>query len=138
MHPSRRHKFVERSFFLFATFYFIKYLTFKPAPFDELMYQYFQDLVTGIAKQTAWIAYCDSAKTCIVKIGLLWQIVRKQVISALRHNGKDVSAWGNRLYITVDSDDEANAESILFDIVTELQANELLIADFGHLYYRHG
>ena len=41
---------------------------------------------------------------------------------------------GERLYVNVDSYDKANAESILFDVVTELQGNELLIADFGHLY----
>ena len=48
--------------------------------------------------------------------------------------GEDVSHWGERLYINVDSYEKANAESILFDVVTELQGNELLIADFGHLY----
>ena len=60
---------MERSFFLLTTFYFIKHLTFKPAPFHELLYQNFQDLMTGIAKQAAGIAHCDSAKTSIVKIG---------------------------------------------------------------------
>jgi hypothetical protein len=39
-----------------------------------------------------------------------------------------------RLYINVDCYDKNNAESILFDIVTELQTNDLLIADFGQLY----
>ena len=63
-----------------------------------------------------------------------WLIARKQVIDALRDNGEDVSRWGERLYINVNSYDKANAESILFDVVTELQANDLLIADFGHLY----
>jgi hypothetical protein len=47
-----------------------------------------------------------------------------------------VSAWGDRLCIKVDPYDKANAESIFFDVVTELQANELLIADFAHLYYQ--
>jgi len=69
----------------------------------------------------------------MLKLGL---ITREQVISALRHNGKDVSARGNRLYINVDAYDKANAKSILFDVVTELQANELLIADFGHIDYQ--
>src|SRR5262245_32402658 len=102
------------------------------------MYQNFKDLVTRSAKQAAWIAYRDSAKTSTVKIGLVWLIARKQVISALRHNGKDVSVWGDRPYINVGSYDKANAESVLFHVVTELQANELLIADFGHLYYQQG
>jgi hypothetical protein len=47
-----------------------------------------------------------------------------------------VRAWGDRLHVNVDSYDKANAKSILFDVVTKLQANELLIADFGHLYYQ--
>jgi hypothetical protein len=93
----------------------------------------FQHLVPGSAKEAAWIAYRDSANTSIVSIGPFWLIIQKQVISALRHNGKDVSAWSSRLYINVDSYNKANAKSILFDVVTELQANKLLIADFGHL-----
>jgi hypothetical protein len=124
----------SRSFFLFAAYYFTKYFTFRPAPFHELFYQDFQELVTGTVKEAAWIAYRESAKTSIAKIGLTWLIARKQVIDALRHDGEDVSHWGERLYVNVDSYDKANAESILFDVVTELQGNELLIADFGHLY----
>ena len=85
-------------------------------------------------KEAAWIAYRESAKTSIGKIGLTWLIARKQVIDALRHNSEDVSGWGERLYVNVNSYDKANAESILFDVVTELQANDLLIGDFGHLY----
>ena len=69
----------------------------------------------------------------MLKLGL---ITREQVISALRHNRKDVSARGDRLQIKVDPYDKANAKSIFFDVVTELQANELLIADFGRLYYQ--
>jgi hypothetical protein len=45
-----------------------------------------------------------------------------------------VSHWGKRHYINVDSYDKSNAESILFDVVMELQTNDMLIADFGHLY----
>jgi hypothetical protein len=80
----------SRSFFLFGTFYFIEYFT----PFDKLMYQNFQDLATGSAKEAAWIAYRDSAKAFMLKLSL---IAREQVISALGHNGKDVSARGDRL-----------------------------------------
>jgi len=124
----------SRSFFLFAAFYFTKFFTFKPADFHEAFYEDFQHLVIGTLKEAAWIAYRESAKTSIAKIGLSWIIARKQVIEALRNSGEDVSGWGDRLYINVDSYDKANAESILFDVVTELQGNELLIADFGHLY----
>ncbi|MEA2947176.1 MAG: hypothetical protein QOI40_2506, partial [Alphaproteobacteria bacterium] len=48
--------------------------------------------------------------------------------------GEEVSHWGTRLYINVDCYDKGNAESILFDVVTELQTNDLLIGDFGKLY----
>jgi len=100
------------------------------------MYQNFQDLATGSAKEATWITDRERAKTTIAKIALVWLIAQKQVSDALRHNGQDVSAWGDRLNIDVASDDKANAESVLFDVVTELQANELLIADVGHLYYQ--
>ena len=123
----------SRSFFLFATYYFTKFFTFRPAPFHEAFYDDFQALVTGESKDAAWIAYRESAKASIAKIGLAWIIARKQVIDALRNAGEDVGAWGQRLYVNVDSYDKANAESI-FDVVTDLQGNELLIADFGHLY----
>jgi hypothetical protein len=126
------------SVFLFAAFYFIKSFTFKPAPLHELMYQNFEDLATGSAKETAWIAYREPTKTSRRKIRLVCLIAQKQVIDVLRHNGKDLSTRGDRLYITVDPYDKANAESVLFDVVTELQANELLIADVGHLDYQSG
>lgn len=123
-----------KSFKLFAVYYFTKYFTFKFAPFHDDFFQDFEDLVTGKLKDAAWLAYRESAKTSIAKMGLAWIIARKQVIDALREQGEDVSHWGERLYVNVDSYDKQNAESILFDVVTELQTNELLIADFGHLY----
>ena len=67
-------------------------------------------------------------------MGLTWLIARKQVIDSLRGQGEDVAHWDERLYINVDCYDKSNAESILFDVVTELQTNDLLIADFGQLY----
>jgi len=92
--------------------------------------------VIGSAQQAPWIAYREGTKTCIAKIALGLLIVRKYVIDALRHNGEDEGTGGNWLYTNVGSDDKANAESILFNVVTEPQANELLIAGFGHLYYQ--
>src|SRR5262249_756752 len=73
-------------------------------------------------------------KTSIAKMGLAWLIARKEVIDGLRGTGEDVSHWGERVYINVDSYDKTNAESFLFDVVTELQSNTLLIDDFGQLY----
>jgi len=40
----------------------------------------FQALVEGRVKEAAWIAYRESAKTSIAKMGLAWIIARKQVI----------------------------------------------------------
>lgn len=122
------------SFHLFAVCYFTRYFTYKPAPFHEQFFDDFEALVTGKVKEAAWIAYRESAKTSIAKIGLAWIIARKQVIDALRKQGKEVDHWGERLYLNVDSYDKTNAESLLFDVVTELQSNQLLIADYGHLY----
>jgi hypothetical protein len=123
-----------KSFKLFAVCYFTKYFSYKPAPFHDDFFQDFEDLVYGRVKEAVWVAFRESAKTSIAKIGLCWIIARKQVIDALRRQGEDVSAWGERLYLNVDCYDKHNAESILFDVVTELQTNHLLIADFGQLY----
>lgn len=123
-----------KSFKLFALYYCTRYFTFKPAPFHEDFFNDFEDLVYGKTKDVVWLAFRESAKTSLAKIGLVWLIARKQVIDALREQGEDVSHWGERLYINVDCYDKSNAESILFDVVTELQSNDLLIDDFGHLY----
>jgi hypothetical protein len=123
-----------KSFFLFRVYYFTRYFNFKPAPFHYDFDDDVQDLVTGRIKDVAWLAYRESAKTSIAKMALTWIIARQQVIEALRLSGDNVSAWGERHYINVDSYDKSNAESILFDVVTELQTNQLLVDDFGHLY----
>jgi hypothetical protein len=123
-----------RSFHLFPLCYFTRYFTYKTAPFHEDFFQDFEDLVTGKLKEAAWLAYRESAKTSIAKMGLAWIIARKQIIDALRKNAENVDHWGERLYVNVDSYDKTNAESLLFDVVTELQTNQELIADFGHLY----
>jgi hypothetical protein len=108
-----------RSFTLFKLYYFTKYLTFKPAPFHEEFDQDVEDLVYGRVKDATWIAFRESAKTSDAKIALVWLIARKVVIDALRTQGEDVAHWGERLYINVDCYDKNNAESILFDVVTE-------------------
>jgi hypothetical protein len=123
-----------KSFFLFRVYYFTRYFSFKPAPFHYDFDDDVQDLVSGKLKDAAWIAYRESAKTSIAKMALSWIIARQQVVDALRQSGEDVSSWGERHYVNVDSYDKSNAESILFDVVTELQTNQLLIEDFGHLY----
>ena len=124
----------SKSFKLFCVYYFTKYFTYQPAPFHDDFFQDFEDLVYGRVKDATWIAYRESAKTSIAKMGLAWIIARKQIIDALRKQEEDVSHWGERLYVNVDCYDKQNAESILFDVVTELQTNDLLVADFGQLY----
>lgn len=124
----------SRSFKLFAIYYFTKYFTYQLAPFHDDFFDDFEALVYGRVKDAAWIAYRESAKTSIAKMGLAWIIARKQVIDALRKQGEEVDHWGERLYVNVDCYDKQNAESILFDVVTELQTNDLLIADYGQLY----
>jgi hypothetical protein len=124
----------SKSFKLFCVYYFTKYFTYPIAPYHDDFFRDLEDLVYGRVKDATWIAFRESAKTSIAKMGLAWIIARKQVIDALRRQGEDVSHWGERLYVNVDCYDKQNAESILFDVVTELQTNELLIADFGQLY----
>jgi hypothetical protein len=124
-----------KSFKLFCVFYFSRYFRYKLAPFHEDFYQDFEDLVYGRIKDAAWVAYRESAKTSIASnMGLSWIAARKRVIDALAAQGENVDHWGTRRYVNVDCYDKANAENILFDLVTELQSNDLLIADFGHIY----
>src|SRR3954471_12169818 len=91
-----------KSFKLFAIFYFTKYFTYQPAPFHDDFFDDFEALVEGRLKEAAWIAYRESAKTSIAKIGLAWLIARKMVIDALREQGEDTSHWGERKYVNVD------------------------------------
>ena len=82
-------------------YYFTKYFTYQPAPFHEDFFRNFEDLVIGNVKDAVWMAFRESAKTSIAKLGLAWIIARKQVIDSLRAQGEDVSHWGERLYINV-------------------------------------
>jgi hypothetical protein len=122
-----------KSFTLFRVYYFTRFFTFKPAPFHEDFEQDIQDLVDGRLKAAAHIAYRESAKTSIAKAALCWIPARQVVIDELKAQGQQCD-WMERRYINVDSYDKSNAESILFDVVTEMQSNQLLIQDFGHLY----
>jgi hypothetical protein len=59
----------SKSFKLFCVFYFTKYFSYQPAPFHDDFFQDFEDLVYGRIKDAAWIAYRESAKTSIAKMG---------------------------------------------------------------------
>src|SRR5258705_13614199 len=91
-----------KSFKLFCIFYFTKYFIYQPAPFPDHFFQDFEDLVYGRVKDAAWLAYRESAKTSIAKMGL-YVAYRTQADhrqSALA--GEDVIALGERLYVNVD------------------------------------
>jgi hypothetical protein len=122
-----------KSFALFRVYYFTRFFTFKPAPYHEDFELDIQDLVEGNLKEAAHIAFRESAKTSIAKAALCWIPARQVVIDALKAQGERCD-WMERRYVNVDSYDKQNAESILFDVVTELQSNQLLIQDFGNLY----
>jgi len=64
-------------------------------------------------------------------LGVAWIIARQQVVDGLRTKGEDVKPLGRAALHQRRSYDKSNAESILFDVVMELQTNNLLIADFG-------
>jgi len=123
------------SFKLFAVYYFSRYFKFKIPAFHDDFYEDFENLVYGRAKNGAWVGYRECAKTSIAcSMGLAWVIARKTVIDKLAEEGQDVSHWGTRHYINVDCYDKDHAEALLFDLVTELQSNEDIIADFGQLF----
>lgn len=125
----------SKSFKLFAVYYFSRYFRFRLAPFHDDFYDDFEGLVYGRIKEAAWVAFRESAKTSIAgSMGLAWIAARKVVIDALAAQCENVDHWGVRRYVNVDCYDKANAENVLFDLVTELQTNELLIEDFGHLF----
>lgn len=123
------------SFKMFAIYYFTRFFSYTPPAFHDDFYQDFEDLVYGRIKDAAWVAYRESAKTSIgANMGLAWIAARKVVIDDLKAKGENVDHWGLRKYVNVDCYDKANAENILFDLVTTLQTNDRLIEDYGHLY----
>lgn len=81
------------------------------------MFDDVDDLFDGKYREAAWIMFRESAKTSISKGLITWIILYKK-----------------RKYINVDSFDKENAERILFDIVLELQTNELIKSDYGELF----
>ncbi len=107
----------SKSLLLFAVYYFPEYLTYRIPDFHYDFYDDFEGLANGSLKEASWIAFRESAKTSIAKIGLVWLI-----------------AYGKKKYINVDSYDKENAERILFDVVLALQTNTRLKVDFGELY----
>lgn len=115
--PDERKYLCEQDFSLFMAYYFLDYIKYPFAGFHFDMFQDLKDLMAGKYREVAWIMFRESAKTSIAKIFLVYLICYKK-----------------KRYINVDSFDKENAERILFDIVSTLQTNNRLIADFGQLY----
>lgn len=107
----------EDNFPLFFVYYYARYIKYGFAPFHYEMFDDVDDLIKGKIRELAWIMFRESAKTSIAKAFVVWCIVYKK-----------------KNYINYDSYDKGNAESALFDIVTEMTSNRRLIADFGELY----
>lgn len=110
----------KRNFEAFLIYYFSDYFDYQIPAFHQLFFDDLQRLAKGDLNEAAWIAFAESAKTTIAKIGVQWLIA-----------GKDV--W-NKRYINWDSWDRTNPESALFDITVSLQTNQKLRDDFGDLY----
>ena len=107
----------ERSFMLFAMYYFSDYFVYPVADFHKDFNNDLHDLVDGNIREVAWIAFRESAKTSYAKLFVIWLI-----------------AYKKRFYINVDSFDKENAERILFDIAFEMTNNKRLQFDFGTLF----
>lgn len=110
----------ERSFGLFAVFYFQEYFKYRLAPYHYDMIDELERLDKGEEiRELVFIMFRESAKTTFSKIYLMWLIVFKK-----------------KKYINVDSFDKENAERILFDIAYELSNNTRVKADYGELFSR--
>lgn len=115
--PEERIFLFENDFLSFFVFYFTQYIKYKFSDFHFNWFDQFKKLTDGEIKELALIAFRESAKTSISKIYLIYLI-----------------CYQKKKYINVDSFDKENAERILFDVVSELQQNRRLIADFGQLF----
>ncbi len=115
--PEERNFLCERSFGLFAIYYFSTYFKYPLAPYHFDMAQDLHDLIDGKIRECAWIMYRESAKTTFAKLFVIWLI-----------------AYKKKKYINVDSFDKENAERILFDVAFELTNNKRLNADFPTLF----
>lgn len=116
---AQRYYIFDKSFIYFCIYYFPHYFKYPLAPFHWDFVEDAQDLADLTIKQSAWITFRESAKTSYAKMLVLWYIC---------HEKKKFINW--------DSFDGDNSESALYDVVTELQTNQRLIADYGHLFYQ--
>lgn len=107
----------EKSFGLFAVYYFNDYFKYSLAPYHYEFFNDCHDLVDNKIREVAWIAFRESGKTSIAKLFVIWMVATQK-----------------RKYINIDSFDKENAERILFDVAYEMTNNKRLQADFGVLF----
>lgn len=115
--PPKRKYICSHSFRHFCVYYFTDYFTYQFAPFHYDFFKDIEDLGNQRLREAVWIAFRESGKTSLAKLGVLWLI-----------------CFNKKKYIGWDSYEKTNAEMALFDIAVELQTNRRLIADFGNLY----
>lgn len=101
--PEERKFLSERSFGLFAIYYFSQYFKYPLAEYHYEMSKDLHDLINGDIRELAWIMFRESGKTSFAKLFIIWLIC---------HNKKK--------YINVDAFDKENSERILFDIAFEM------------------
>jgi len=107
----------ERSFLYFITYYFPGHLRYAFADFHFDWLEECELLADNRLEEVMWIGFRESAKSSIARLYVLWLI-----------------CYRKKRYIAYDSYNKDSAVSALFDIITELQTNQRLINDFGHLY----
>ena len=109
----------EKEPLYFFIYYFSQYLTF---PLADFHYDFFEDikgLTDNRLDSVAWIAFRESSKSTLAKLALIvWAI-----------------CFEKKHYINVDSFMKENSEAFLFDVAIALQTNELILRDFGNLYF---
>lgn len=110
-----------QDFSMFFVYYMSEYLKYPFAPFHYDIFNALGALNTiekaGMYRELGLVAFRESAKTSIAKAYVLWSIIYKKYP-----------------YIIVDSYEKSNAETILFDIIVQLQTNKKILHDFGQLY----
>ncbi len=117
MTPQARRSVSSRSLLHFFAYYFRHYISHDFSPF---LYDFSRDLdllATSRLREVAAITYRGSAKTSVTKAFVTSSIVH-----------------AHYKYINVDAYDGTNSERILFDVISELQNNKLLISDYGNLF----
>lgn len=108
----------DGGFFYFCMYYFHDYFTYQMADFHYDMIEDLEDILSGKYDFLLWIMFREAAKTVWSRMFVIYCI-----------------AYGLKHYINWDSYDSGNGEAAMFDITQSLQTNQLLIADFGNLYY---